>query len=666
MINTITHTVGNFLLIPKRKGAKIQKLCKELAEVRRKYELLVNAIDDTIWDWDITNNTIDWSDGLRIMFGYKDVNKLHSYASWFENIHPADKDDVIEELQQVFDQNKVSWKSLYRFRCSNGSYKHIYSRCQILYEGGTPCRLTGIIQDIDERIGAIQEVEKLSLVASKTDNLVIITDAQERIEWVNEGLIKRTGYSMAEVIGKTKDLFHGYETNQDTLRMMRKNILAGTSVTEELLNYTKDGEKIWLKINVNPVFDDSKKITRFISVATDITAEKRYETEITNIANELSDLIENANAIIFGTDELCQVNEWNASATKLIGYSKQEVLGRKLTHILVGIKQRENIEQLCQQVLDGTALSLHEFQIVNRTGGIGTLLVSATPRKNSMGKIIGLLVVGQDITELSEYRTSLETKVKERTEKLEAALKKENHLVELKNQFVAIASHEFRTPLSIINFATNFLGEHFEKLSITEVKSKLEKIEKQVVHMTSLLDDVIMAGRTELNKIPVNESKVDLLQVVNKIIEDVRQATKNKHQINLRFDNSIRQIETDEKLLRNILINLLTNAVKFSPHHQNVNLEISAVQGDLIFEIVDQGIGIPEEDFKRLFTAFNRGSNTKSIAGTGLGLTIVKKAVDLLNGKIEIQSKINEGTTVKVILPFDSKLELNSERSNQS
>jgi len=652
MFDTIKKAVGSLLIIHKRKDSTIQKFKEELAEATRKCELLANSIGDTIWDWDIANNKIVWSDGFRTMFGYEDFKDLHSYASWFDNIHPADREEVITGLKEVFDQEEPSWKSLYRFRCSSGIYKHTYSRGHILYEGGKPCRLIGAIQDIDQRMDALQEVEKLSLVASKTDNLVIITDAQERIEWVNEGLIKRTGYLKTELIGKTPNFLQGPETNQETLIQMRKNVSAGKSVTEELVNYTKTGQKIWLKININPVFDQNKNLVRLIYVATDITAHKDYENKITSIANDLSDLIENANAVIFGTDEHYQVNEWNACAAASIGYSKHEVIGKKLTNFLVDAEQSKNMDKLCEQVLKGAKLSLQQFQIVNRMGGHDTLLVSATPRKNSMGKIIGMLVVGQDITELTEYRNSLEEKVKERTEKLASALTKEKQLVELKNQFVAIASHEFRTPLSTINFTTNFLNEHFERLSPNEVKSKLEKIEKQVVHMTSLLDDVITAGRTELNKIPTNKSKVFLRVIVDKIVEDVLHASKNTHQIGLHFDTTINQIETDEKLLRNILINLLTNAIKFSPQYTKVNFAVKQVGKELSFEIADNGIGIPEEDYGQLFTAFSRGSNTKSIAGTGLGLTIVKKAVDVLGGNLILKSKINVGTTVTVVLPF--------------
>ncbi|MBX2970435.1 MAG: hybrid sensor histidine kinase/response regulator [Cyclobacteriaceae bacterium] len=248
-------------------------------------------------------------------------------------------------------------------------------------------------------------------------------------------------------------------------------------------------------------------------------------------------------------------------------------------------------------------------------------------------------------------RKKLEALVQERTRELEEAIKKEKLLVDLKNQFVAIASHEFRTPLSTIRFAAEYLHDYLEKIDEAEIRSKLKKIEKQVTHMTALLEDVIMAGRTDLKKILVVKSKIELRNLVDKIIEDVQNSTRNTHQIELNYNVNSKEIDTDEKLFRNIFINLLTNAIKYSPGKESVLLNIKEETGLLIITVTDQGIGISEEDQVKLFEAFQRGTNAASIAGTGLGLSIVKKAVELLKGSIRLQSGLNEGTTVEVRLP---------------
>jgi signal transduction histidine kinase len=248
-------------------------------------------------------------------------------------------------------------------------------------------------------------------------------------------------------------------------------------------------------------------------------------------------------------------------------------------------------------------------------------------------------------------RKKLEALVQERTRELEEAIKKEKHLVDLKNQFVAIASHEFRTPLSTIRFAAEYLHDYLEKIDQAEIRSKLKKIEKQVTHMTALLEDVIMAGRTDLKKILVVKSKIELRNLIDKIIEDVQNSTRNSHQIKLSYNVNSTEINTDEKLFRNIFINLLSNAIKYSPGKNSVALEIKEEDGLLIITVTDQGIGISEEDQVKLFEAFHRGTNAASIPGTGLGLSIVKKAVELLKGSVQLKSHLNEGTSVEVRLP---------------
>lgn len=258
-----------------------------------------------------------------------------------------------------------------------------------------------------------------------------------------------------------------------------------------------------------------------------------------------------------------------------------------------------------------------------------------------------LIVKAEEIT-----RNKLEALVKERTKELEEAIKKEKKLVELKNQFVTIASHEFRTPLSTIRFAADYLHEYLEKLDKDEIKNKLKKIEKQVVHMEALLEDVIMAGRTELNKIPVIKSTIILKSLIDKLNEEVQHSTKNSHRIELIYAFDKETIQTDEKLIRNIVINLLTNAIKFSPGKESIGFRVITENDNLVIEVSDKGIGVSENDIPQLFEAFHRGSNTSNIAGTGLGLSIVKKAVELLQGEITFQSKLNEGTSIKVVLPI--------------
>ena len=637
-----------------QKDLIIEDLSRKLEAANQRFEMLSGATSDAIWDWDMRHHYILWNDGRKTMFGYHDKKEAHDYSSWYDNIHPSDKEEVLLGLKEVLDQSRISWKALYRFRCANGSYKYTYNQGRIIHEDGKPVRMIVAMQDIDERMDTLQEVEKLSLVASKTENLVIITDANEKIEWVNDGFVKRTGYKLSDVIGKTPRIFQGPETEQAALDRIRIGINAGESVTEEVLNYTKDGQKLWLKININPVFDDSHQLIRLVAMETDITPNKEYENKITAIATELAELIENANAIIFGIDSNYLVNEWNACAAAVSGYSKKEVIGKRLTNFLIDPEHKETVEQLCKTVLEGNPLSLQEFPIINRYGRKDDLLVSATPRKNTFGEIIGVMAVGQDITELTEYRSSLEFKVDERTRELKHALQKETEMVEMKGRFVSIASHEFRSPLSSIQFQINFIKKNKDQISPKEVGDRLDSIEGHAQRMNHLLDDVLTFSKSDAVKIEVDNSKVVLIDFLNKISEEASQYNRrDAHVIRMDFSDIPKVIVIDVNLFRSILINLLTNAIKFSPGKEQIYFAAKGVGNRLVITIRDEGIGIPASEMVDVFEPFHRGKAAVSIQGTGLGLSIVKKSVALLNGTIHADSKVGVGTTFTLTIPIN-------------
>ncbi|GCC50484.1 hypothetical protein SanaruYs_06990 [Chryseotalea sanaruensis] len=643
------NTANNSEALIEDKDQKIKMLEHAIQAMSRKYDILSKATNDAIWDWDIQTDLIEWNHGLYTIYGHDENNILKQV--WIDKLHPLDKQEVLDGINEAIRAHKLNWSAIYRYRCSNGSYKYTYDRAYIVYENETPTRMIGAMQDIDERMVALQEVEKLSLVASKTENLVIITDASENIEWVNEAFVKKTGYTLQEVIGKTPRFLQGLETDREALARINIAISRGESCTEEVLNYTKSGKKFWLKMNINPVFNEYNKIHKFVAVETDITVQKEYQIEIISIALELSNLIENANAVIIGVDENGLVNEWNKQATVVTGYTNHELIGKKITDFVVGSARQAIVEKYIQHVLNGNTIDLKEFEIINRKGKHDILLLSATPRKNTKGKIVGLIAVGQDITELTDYRHSLEKKVFERTQELNKLLEKEKELAALKSQFASTVSHEFRTPLATIQLAANYIQNYKTRLTDDEVGTKINVVLRQVEHMTNLLEDVLTISRAEGNKIQIAKTPIVISEFFETLKEEVARSNNETHTVNLTFDLLEPVIKTDPKLLRNIFINLLTNAIKFSPEKEFVYVSILQDDKGLNVTVKDGGIGIPPDDVKNVFEPFYRATNVMVIKGTGLGLSIVKKAVDLLDGKIHMTSKIGEGTEFSVTIP---------------
>jgi PAS domain S-box-containing protein len=371
------------------------------------------------------------------------------------------------------------------------------------------------------------------------------------------------------------------------------------------------------------------------------------------IAKELRQFIETANAPIFGIDNNGLVNEWNQTSEKITGFKKVDVLGKDLVQTYITEDFREAVKQVLDNALEGKETANFEFPLFTKEGERVMVLLNSSTRRNAAGEVTGVLGVGQDITELVGYRSDLELKVDQRTLKLNEALKKEKELNELKSRFVSTASHEFRTPLSAINFAAGSIKKYWSKMEPIMIEEKLDKIENQVLHMTELLDDVLLVGQAEADEIRNHPLTLNLGSFIDEIIEEVYHSSKKAQKIVLVDTESLKStdIYIDEKLGRNIFTNLISNAVKFSPDADKVIVELSSEKDYTIISVTDFGLGIPESEIEKIFMPFTRGENVDSIQGTGLGLSIVKEALVAMGGKIIVNSTLGKGTTFMAKIP---------------
>jgi len=233
-----------------------------------------------------------------------------------------------------------------------------------------------------------------------------------------------------------------------------------------------------------------------------------------------------------------------------------------------------------------------------------------------------------------------------------AALAEERgRLAELKADFVTQASHEFRTPLAVILACCNTLQRYGARMGPEQQGTRLAKIEGSVRHMTELLEDVLTLGRAESGKVDCVRQPVDVEALCVELVTEVRATAPEAHRITLRCGRLPGAFMLDMKLVRQILRNLLTNAVKYSPGGGTVWLDVAHRDGALRFRVTDEGIGIPPEDRAAIFEPFHRGTNVDRIQGSGLGLAITRKAVALHGGTISVESAPGRGSSFSVTLP---------------
>ena len=232
------------------------------------------------------------------------------------------------------------------------------------------------------------------------------------------------------------------------------------------------------------------------------------------------------------------------------------------------------------------------------------------------------------------------------------ALDQERELSQLKSSFVTMVSHEFRTPLEVILSSSNILDRYLERLPAEKRKAQLRAIRKAVHRMNDLIEDVLLLGKLEGGRLTCQPNPIDLTAFCRRSIDEIESASGREGTIHLAVSEMQGQVSGDEGLLHHILANLLSNALKYSPDEQSVDVTVTKQGPDAEFVIRDRGCGIPIADRARLFTAFSRGSNVAQTRGTGLGLAIVKRCVDLHGGSIRCESEEGKGTAFIVTLPL--------------
>lgn len=286
-----------------------------------------------------------------------------------------------------------------------------------------------------------------------------------------------------------------------------------------------------------------------------------------------------------------------------------------------------------------------------------------------------------DITErkmneiaLKQANELLELKVQERTEDLQILvhklrgeiaerekvelevrkmLAKEKELNEMKSKFVSLVSHEFRTPLTIIRSAAQILDKYHHQIDPAQFKEYLERIISTVDIMTDLMENVLFIGKSDNKKHTFYPRQVNIVTFAQGITRDIKLTSKSEIDIIANISTSIEVYNIDDTLVRQILFNLLTNAIKYSIDNSFVELNVYDDEEYIYFSVKDYGIGIPEEEQERIFDLFYRGSNVGTISGTGLGMTVVLRSLNLHKGKIEMQSKPGEGTIFTVSIPLN-------------
>jgi PAS domain S-box-containing protein len=358
-----------------------------------------------------------------------------------------------------------------------------------------------------------------------------------------------------------------------------------------------------------------------------LSAAKRY----------LDEIVASITDILLVTTTSGIIKTANRAAQELFGYSEEELLHQSIATILTDEQLLESFNQ--PTLTEGVLFKDREIICQTKTKQEVTIAFSCSAIQTDQIDCLDLVYLGRDMT------------IRKRaTQEIIKALERERELNELKTSFVSMVSHEFRTPLTTVQSAVELL-EYYE-LPSEEKQERFEQIHTAIRYMIQLLEDVLAISRTESEGPSFNPMPLNLIQFCDRLVKQLCSIRNTQYPIVFISDGSCTDVNLDAKLLRQILTNLLSNAIKYSPDDRPIQVRFICQDDVVIFEIRDQGIGIPASDQPYIFAPFHRGKNVGATEGTGLGLAIAKQSVELHGGTIGFSSDTNSGTIFRVTLPL--------------
>ena len=515
-----------------------------------------------------------------------------------------------------------------------------------------------------------EENKKLAGIVSISGDAILYTDLKNHIMSWNTGAEKMFGYKKEEIIGESIEKIIPEDRIQefnDTVEAIHNNNFFDNY---ETIRRTKKGDRIYVNIAKIPVYDEKGNLQGVWASYRNVSDRKKSLIALRKMANSLMEAQKIARIGNWEWELGTNKVTWSDELYQIFDVEPSEIELSYETYIdLLHPDDQEKTAKIIQQSME-TLLPFHTIsRRIDKFNRIRYVESRGNVEMDDEKNLIRMYGVCLDITERIEFEKSqkeftkqLEQKVEERTKeltenrkKLEKALEKEKKLGELKSHFVATVSHQFRTPMAIIQSNSeliNMITTNIEFNGNNKLLTATERIRHEITRMTNLMDDVLILGKVTSEKgLKATFSDTDIFTLSQELCNEFNYIQKDGRKVDFNSSGKIQDILIDPSLIRHSLSNLLSNAFKYS-NKSNPKFELKFESNRVKIIISDDGIGIPENDLPNLFLAFQRGSNTNGIEGTGLGLAIVKEYLEMNKGKIKVKSEVGKGTAFTVLLPI--------------
>ncbi len=610
------------------------------------------------WQQALGSRHLVCSEEMCHILGIEAPDARLNYELFLQYVHSDDRKAVDSAYRKALSHNEEGYEIEHRIvRQDDESLRYVLQRCEFQRdESDQVCSLRGMILDITERRLAEEESRKLSRAVAQSVNAVIITNAQGHIEFVNPAFEKSSGYGAEEMIGQSLGFLNADTHPSDFFSEMWQHIQTTGTWQGEVCNRHKNGHLYWDFATVSVVRDDKDDITHYISIQENITARKQAQDELRQQRDQLQLYFEQPVVGMITAHADKGIMNVNSSFCQLIGYSAEELLDPYMDwdKLIPPNNAQVDAEQYAR-MLSGKIDSYQlETSYLHKDGHSIPVYMNVSCTRDETGHIENVVKIISDLTHQQQQKQALI----EARKQAEAA----NHA---KSLFLANMSHELRTPLNAIHGFAELLHQSTELPS--SLAAHAEKIMRGGDHLLTLINDILDLAKIEAGRIEIQTEIIDLKEFLDDIESMVRMRA-NQKSLRCQFVLSSllpQYVQTDPKRLRQVLLNLLGNAVKFT-EQGSVSLSVDYQNGELMLQVKDTGTGIAPEYQQVIFEPFIQiGTDRYKSLGTGLGLAITHEIVSLMQGKINVQSKPDHGACFSVNIPIAAISERQQQQQQQ-
>jgi len=636
---------------------------EELEARKKKLENYIESMVDGVVLSDLEGTTVDINRACLGLLGYKRKEDVVSRPGFIRTISKEDMPKIGALLEEIIKKGYVRDREITLLAKDRREIPILFSATLIKDPEGKPTSIFTILKDITERKKAekrLQESEeKLHVMFGSITDAVIVTDLTGTVVEANAGAAHLVGYSnKEELIGRNAFEFVSPKDRALAMNATKKTLEEG--LIQERAEYTiltVDGREIDTDSSAAVLYDSSGNPTGIINVVRDITDRKRAEEKLKESEEKFRTFMETATDLMNITDKDGNLTDVNTAMASTLGYSREELIGMNIAQLLTKEALENDFKPPIERLIKDGEFAL-DTTFATKDGGKVYGRLTTVAFHDSRGRYAGSRAVFHDLTERRKAEKELQEKNEQLKAQREELVRKATELElvsQAKSEFLASMSHELRTPLSaVIGFSELMLDGVPGEIN-DEQRGCLNDILDSGRRLLSLINDILDLSKVEAGKIELKPQNLDIAVIVSDAVQIIKPVlNKNRQEIEVSVTKGLPKVRGDKNRLEQILLNLLSNASKFTDQGGKMRIHVG-LKGDYCqVAVIDTGIGIRKEDQEHMFEAFVQGEtlSDRKKDGTGLGLTLTKQFVEAIGGRIWMESEYGKGSTFIFTIPL--------------